>query len=100
MLASDVTLYADGGGKASAATHPLVGLDTVMKFQESLARIFAQHASRMVRYTFINGLPGFVTVENGTLQTTALLIENGKIAAMYVTRNPDKLQHLQESAIQ
>lgn len=100
LLASDVTLYADGGGKASAATRPIIGLDKVMKFQEGLARIFAEHASRIVRYAFINGLPGFVTVENGTLQTTALLIEDGKIAAMYVTRNPDKLQHLKGSAIQ
>jgi RNA polymerase sigma-70 factor (ECF subfamily) len=51
--------------------------------------------SRLVRYGFVNGLPGFVTVEqNGTLQTTALQIESGKIVAVYVTRNPDKLRHL------
>jgi len=40
-------------------------------------------------------LPGFVTREaDGELQTTALDIENGKIAAIYVMRNPDKLRHL------
>jgi RNA polymerase sigma-70 factor (ECF subfamily) len=48
-----------------------------------------------VRYGFINGLPGFVTIEaNDVLQTTALQIEDGKIAAIYITRNPDKLRHL------
>ncbi len=42
---------------------------------------------------------GFVTIEpGGVLQTTALLIEDGKIAAIYVMRNPDKLRHLGEAA--
>ena len=31
---------------------------------------------------------------DGELQTTALEIEDGKIAAIYVVRNPDKLRHL------
>ena len=43
----------------------------------------------------VNGLPGFVTLEaDGELQTTALEIEDGKITAIYVVRNPDKLRHL------
>nr|WP_246462102.1 carboxymuconolactone decarboxylase family protein [Mesorhizobium sangaii] len=41
------------------------------------------------------GLPGFITLEaDGELQTTALDIEDGKIAAIYVVRNPDRLRHL------
>ena len=44
-----------------------------------------------------NGLPGFVTREpDGLLQTTALLVEAGRIKAIYVMRNPDKLRHLEE----
>jgi len=43
----------------------------------------------------INGLPGFVTREaDGEIQTTALAIEDGRISAIYVMRNPDKLRHL------
>ena len=95
LLAADVTLHADGGGKVSAAAHPLIGFDEVLKVQTGLARYFAEHMSRVIRYGFINGLPGFVTMEHGgTLQTTALAIEDGKIVAIYVMRNPDKLQHL------
>jgi RNA polymerase sigma-70 factor (ECF subfamily) len=94
LLAADVSAYADGGGKVPAATVPTVGLDNVVQFHASLARIFAAHMSRLVRYGFINGLPGFVTVEHDTLQTTALQIENDKIVAIYITRNPDKLRHL------
>ena len=100
LLAADVTVYADGGGKASAATQPVVGLDNVMQLQASLARIFAAKMSRIVRYGLVNGLPGFVTIEqDDTLQTTALQIEDGKIVAIYVMRNPDKLRHLVGHAI-
>jgi RNA polymerase sigma-70 factor (ECF subfamily) len=45
-------------------------------------------------------LPGFVTIEpDDTLQTTALQIEDGKIVAIYVMRNPEKLQHLGGRAV-
>ncbi|GAA0326349.1 sigma-70 family RNA polymerase sigma factor [Sphingomonas oligophenolica] len=100
LLAADVTLHADGGGKASAAGRPIIGFDDVLKLQAGLARYFAQHMSRVIRWGFINGLPGFVTMEHGdTLQTTALAIENGRIVAIYVTRNPDKLRHLSEGTV-
>jgi RNA polymerase sigma-70 factor, ECF subfamily len=100
LLAADVTVYADGGGKAAAALQPIVGLDNVMQLHASLARIFAEKMSRLVRYGLINGLPGFVTVEqDGDLQTTALQIEDDKIVAVYVMRNPDKLRHLGGHAV-
>jgi RNA polymerase sigma-70 factor (ECF subfamily) len=99
LLAADVTTYADGGGKARAAAEPRVGLDNVMRLHAALVPIFAKHMSRLVRYGFINGLPGFVTIEQGRLQTTALQIEDGKIVAIYVMRNPDKLRHLGEGSI-
>ena len=95
LLAADVTVYSDGGGKRPASLQPIIGIDNVVQFQASLARLFAQKMSRIVRYGFINGLPGFVTIEpDDTLQTTALQIDDGKIVAIYVMRNPDKLQHL------
>jgi RNA polymerase sigma-70 factor (ECF subfamily) len=100
LLAADVTAYADGGGKARAAMQPIVGLDSVMQLHVSLVPIFAEHMSRLVRYGFINGLPGFVTIEqDDTLQTTALEIEDGKIVAIYVVRNPDKLRHIGDSSV-
>jgi len=94
LLAADVTAYSDGGGKTPAATEPIIGLDSVMQLHAKLASLFAANMSQIVRYGFINGLPGFVTIEQGILQTTALEIENGNITAIYVVRNPDKLQHL------
>ncbi|WP_077960728.1 sigma-70 family RNA polymerase sigma factor [Ensifer adhaerens] len=95
MLAADVSVHSDGGGKRPAALQPILGYDAVMKVHEQLAALFAKHGSTLVRAGFINGLPGFVTREaDGELQTTALEIENGKVVAIYVVRNPDKLVHL------
>lgn len=100
LLAADVTAYADGGGKARASLEPIVGLDAVMKVHAGLARIFAESMSRLVRYGLIDGLPGFVTIEQGgVLQTTALEIRSGRVAAIYIVRNPDKLRHLADGAV-
>ncbi len=100
LLAADVTVYADGGGKRPAATYPVHGQERVLQFHTVLARFFAQGGSTVLRYTFINGLPGFLSVEpDGVIQTTALQVEHGKIAAVYVMRNPDKLRHLDAGTI-
>ncbi len=101
LLAADVAVYSDGGGKIPAAMRPIVGFDAVMQLHASLATLFAKKMSRMVRYGLINGLPGFVTIEQeNVLQTTALQIEDGKITAIYVMRNPDKLRHLSDQVVQ
>jgi RNA polymerase sigma-70 factor (ECF subfamily) len=100
LLAADVAVHSDGGGKKPAAREPVLGFDNVMQLHAALARLFAENRSQLVRYGHINGLPGFVTVEaDNTLQTTALRIEDGKIAAIYVVRNPDKLRHIGASAL-
>lgn len=95
LLADDVSVYSDGGGKVHAGLRPILGIEDVMKLHGSLARFFAKEMSRVERWGMINGLPGFVTREpGGVLQTTALAIEDGKIIGIYIMRNPDKLRHL------
>jgi len=95
MLAADVSMHADGGGKRTAISRPVVGRAEVLRLLESLAHVLRQHPWALVRFAFVNGLPGFVTREaDGELQTTALGIEEGKVAAIYVMRNPEKLRHL------
>jgi len=99
LLADEATAYADGGGKGRTTTEPIIGIDNVVKLHAALATVFAANMSRLLRYALINGLPGFVTVEEGaTLQTTAFEIKDGKISTIYVTRNPDKLRHLADVA--
>lgn len=95
LLAEDVTAYSDGGGKVSASPHALVGAAEVITRHAELARAFARAPSLLIRYAFVDGLPGFITIEGaGIVQTTALQIDGGRISALYITRNPDKLRHL------
>lgn len=97
MLAQDVSLYSDGGGKRPAAGRVMLGSGEVIRTFAAIARLMRGHTSELVRYAYVNGLPGFVTREpDGILQTTALLIEDSRIKAVYVMRNPDKLRHLEE----
>src|SRR3546814_16842435 len=93
-LAADVAVHSDGGGKGPAAMKPITGIDDVMKLQAGLARVFAGQMSRIERYGLVNGLPGFISIEQaGILQTTALVIADGRIRGIYVVRNPNKLRH-------
>jgi len=95
MLAQDVSLHSDGGGKRPAAVAVVLGLRNVMQVHKALAVLLRKHGSTLVKTGFVNGLPGFVTREaDGELQTTALEIADGKVVAIYVMRNPDKLKHL------
>lgn len=95
LLANDVSLHADGGGKRASVIRAVFGFEQVMKIHAGLANLFRKSGSTFLRACFINGLPGFITLEgDGELQTTALETENGKIHAIYVVRNPDKLRHL------
>jgi len=98
LLAADVTLYADGGGKAPARKVPTAGLDDVMQVYAAFASVYALNRSRLMRYGVVNGLPGFITMERGDiLQTTALQIDNGRVVGIYIVRNPDKLRHMAET---
>jgi len=99
LLAADVSMHSDGGGKKPAAMKPMLGFDEVLRLHGALAEFFARNRSRLLRFAVINGLPGFVTVEaDETLQTTALDIRDGKIFGIYVRRNPDKLDQVRRVA--
>lgn len=95
LLSADVVSYTDGGGKRPSALNPIFGKDKVSRFFVGVARKAGFSPSRLLDECFIDGLPGFITVENGeVLQTTALAIDHEKIAAIYIVRNPDKLRHM------
>ncbi len=95
MLAADVGMWADGGGKRPAAAIPILGKALVLKVHRSVAVLLRKYGSTLVHTGMINGLPGIVTREaDGELQTTALELEDGKIVGIYVMRNPDKLAHV------
>ena len=100
LLAADVAMYSDGGGVRPAAPEIITGAENVLKLLRGLAILIARHGSDLVRYATINGLPGFVTREgDGMVQTTAFDIQDGRIAAIYIQRNPEKLKHLEGAVL-
>ncbi|WP_341991557.1 sigma-70 family RNA polymerase sigma factor [Azorhizobium sp. AG788] len=98
LLAENVVLRADGGGKVLAFLNPIRGLERVLRL---FARLSAKNAITLenpVQVMWIDGLPGFASIERGAiLQTTALEIVDGRISAIYITRNPDKLRHVAQT---
>jgi RNA polymerase sigma-70 factor (ECF subfamily) len=98
LLASDVRVVTDGGGKVRAALNVVEGADRVARFLVEATRkrpdAWWRDDFRM-RLAAINGLPGvIVEAPEGAVQTAAFEIEGSVIRAMYVVRNPDKLRHL------
>lgn len=94
LLADDVRFHSDGGGKRPAAGRVLNGAHEVLRGLSTIIRL-RRGDPELVRRAFVNGLPGFVTREaDGMLQTTALLIEDSRVKAIYIMRNPDKLRHV------
>jgi RNA polymerase sigma-70 factor, ECF subfamily len=94
LLASDVRVVTDGGGKVAAALNVLDGVDRAAPFLIGATRK-GWREDFTLRFSTINGLPG-VIVEGpgGVVQTNAFEIDGEVIRALYVVRNPEKLRHL------
>ncbi|WP_296173603.1 sigma-70 family RNA polymerase sigma factor [uncultured Brevundimonas sp.] len=92
LLVEGATLRADGGGKVIAFHNPIRGAQKLLRLFAGLNRKYGAEAYEMIRPMWIDGLPGYVSLERGrVLQTTALAIEDGRIVDIFITRNPDKL---------
>ncbi|GMK36973.1 RNA polymerase sigma factor SigJ [Paenibacillus sp. CCS19] len=97
MLADDIVLYNDGGGKVLAAIRPITSSQRVLAFiQGIMAKENGQGSMRLVR---INGQLGVVLYSSYEPYPTIVSIEmqDDRVQRMYILRNPDKMQHLQLS---
>jgi RNA polymerase sigma-70 factor (ECF subfamily) len=95
ILANDAVLYSDGGGKRAAALNPIRGADRIMRFFAGVARKNPALAAMAARPATVNGLPGFVLRESdGSIDTMAVEHRGDRIVAIYLIRNPEKLQHV------
>ena len=94
LLAADVVMRADGGGKRPAAPQPIHGAEAVAAFFASFAAKPSYQPPQILARGLIDGLPGIVSLQQGVLQTTIFAIENGEIVGVYVMRNPDKLGYI------
>ncbi len=95
LLAPDVTMVGDGGGKAWAAARPVHGPLQVARFMLGLARRGPKMGASE-ELTWVNGQPGAIThdAEGRVINVFALDIADGKVQAIRSVINPDKLHHL------
>jgi len=94
LFAEDVTVWSDGGGKATAARRPLVGVADVLRFLSGLAT--GKYAGTFTfRTAELNGMPAMLVVLDGKVDTACTFdVEGGRISAIRAVRNPDKLAFL------
>jgi hypothetical protein len=71
-----------------------------VRFFEGVWRIPAVGSAQLVHEGTIDGLPAYVMLDpEGVLQTTAFALEDGRIVALCVTRNPDKLKGIRRAVV-
>ena len=92
MLADDVTLWSDGGGKRVAARNPIYGPDRVTRFLLGVLRK-VPHEYLDVRALRVNGAPGLVAYVGGRATSViSLEVRDGRISGIRIVVNPDKLR--------
>jgi RNA polymerase sigma-70 factor (ECF subfamily) len=98
VLAEDITLWADGGGKVpGAALKPVRGPTSVARFVIGIMRRVVPPETT-VRPAEINGQPGFIAYATGRPQAALIFdIRDERIHTIYAIGNPDKLQALPTS---
>ena len=99
LLAEDITVWADGGGKVpGAALKPVRGATPAARFVLGIMRRVVP-AGTILRPAEINGQPGFIAYVSGRpLSALILDIRDGRIHTIYAVGNPDKLQTLPASS--
>ncbi|MBB5206871.1 RNA polymerase sigma factor SigJ [Chiayiivirga flava] len=98
LLREDVRLAADGGGKVTALRRVMHGAE-VHRF--IAAGLHAWWTPDMLADATLNAAPGFVVREHGVVTATVTFAwdDDGRVADIFVMRNPDKLRTVERCAI-
>ncbi len=95
VLAPDVTLLTDGGGKARAALRPIVGAGKAARFLAAIVtRLYmgVDISGMTLAPAEINGSPGTLIMTGGrAIAALTLTVSGGRITAIQLLVNPDKL---------
>jgi RNA polymerase sigma-70 factor (TIGR02957 family) len=96
MLAEDVVLAGDGGGKAPALARALHGARRVARTLATWSRLAPRFGGATVRREEVNGQPGAVILdgEGSVISVMALDIADGRVQGVRSIVNPEKLHHL------
>ena len=95
LLAQDVALHADGGGKVPAPARPVNGRERVARTLSAGMSVFARLGGRL-QVTEVNGQPGAMVYDSHDrlLGVVGLGIAGDQIQTIHSIANPDKLRHL------
>jgi RNA polymerase sigma-70 factor (ECF subfamily) len=98
LLAADVVVYADGGGKSPVPTfrRPLYGREQVVRLFGEYRTFTRRLGVRSVRYAEVNGQPGalYLDAEGRPVLVVSLDVADDLVQTMHAITNPDKLRHL------
>jgi RNA polymerase sigma-70 factor (ECF subfamily) len=96
LLAEDVELHGDGGGRAPAIKRPVFGRVRVAQMLGNWWRLTTRVAGIQLRRVSVNGQPGaeFLDPEGRLIGVLGLDIADGEIRAIRSIVNPEKLRHL------
>lgn len=99
VLAEDVGLWSDGGGKVLAARRPLLGRADVINLLVGIRRSAKSYGIELSAVTMevvdVNAEPAIAMRIAGRLDSIyTCSFENGAISALRIVRNPDKLQFI------
>jgi RNA polymerase sigma-70 factor (ECF subfamily) len=96
LLAADVTMYADGGGKVTAARNPIGGAERVARFLIGIAPNMLPGSMRVLT---LNGRAAVAAYDGERrLFVLTLDVADDRIRGVYVTANPDKLRAVEQQA--
>jgi RNA polymerase sigma-70 factor (ECF subfamily) len=99
LLADDVVLHGDGGGKVPALARALFGSGRVARTLAAWFRQGAKVPDPELRRVEVNGQPGAILMAaGGVVSVMALDIADGRIQGIRSIVNPDKLHHVGEVA--
>ena len=95
LLAADVVVVGDGGGKAGSWRRPIFGRDNVVRLLLGLGK-HARQLGVTVRRTHVNGQPGalFLDPAGRVLYLMELDIADGVVQTVHAIIAPGKLRHL------
>jgi RNA polymerase sigma-70 factor, ECF subfamily len=95
LLAADVVVYGDGGGKVPSWPQPIFGRDRVARLMRGLRQIVAE-LGVTIRRAEVNGQPGamFFDPSGRLINVWTLDIADGQVQTVRSVINPEKLGHL------
>lgn len=96
VLAPDVVLVSDGGGKAKAPLRPIMGAAKVARFMHSISGrpyMGIEPGDIAVETVGINGSTGLlVSAHDQVIAAATVVVAAGQITAIQLVANPDKLR--------